>query len=73
MLPRGHSRNRLRLAAECAPSAQREGGGAANEGSVAWGRHRYNTTLTIGWVDSVRYSSSSCSRLVAVMVMVMPR
>ena len=33
----------------------------------------YRTTFTIGWVDSVRYSSSSCSRLVAVTVMVMPR
>lgn len=34
---------------------------------------RYSTTFTIGCVDSVRYSSSSCSRLVAVMVMVSPR
>jgi len=33
----------------------------------------YRTILTIGCVDSVRYSSSSCSRLVAVMVIVMPR
>ena len=37
-------------------------------GSVA-----HSTTLTIGCVDSVRYSSSSCSRLVAVTVIVRPR
>src|SRR4029077_1550026 len=30
-------------------------------------------TLTIGCVDSVRYSSSSCSRLVALTVIVTPR
>ena len=33
----------------------------------------YSTTLTIGCVDSVLYSSSSCSRLVALMVRVTPR
>src|SRR6185369_3511434 len=32
-----------------------------------------STTLTIGCVDSVRYSSSSCSRLVALTVIVTPR
>ena len=32
-----------------------------------------STTFTIGCVDSVRYSSSSCSRLVAVTVSVKPR
>src|SRR5262245_42855102 len=35
--------------------------------------YRYSTTLTIGCVDRVRYSSSSCSRLVAVTVIVRPR
>src|SRR6185369_7496770 len=33
----------------------------------------YKTTLTIGWLDNVRYSSSSCSRLVALIVIVTPR
>ena len=36
-------------------------------------RRPYSTTFTIGCVLSVRYSSSSCSRLVAVTVNVRPR
>ena len=33
----------------------------------------YKTTFTMGWVLRVRYSSSSCSRLVAVIVIVTPK
>lgn len=36
-------------------------------------RGAYSTTFTIGCADSARYSESSCSRLVAVMVIVRPR
>ena len=32
----------------------------------------YSTTLTSGWAVNARYRSSSCARLVAVMVMVKP-
>ena len=42
-------------------------------GSLALTIGAQSTIFTIGWVDRVRYSSSSCSRLVAVTVTVIPR
>ena len=47
--------------------------GGCGVGRVRLRLRAYNTTFTIGCVLSVRYSSSSCSRLVAVTVKVNPR
>ena len=48
-------------------------GGRVVDAAEALDERCASATFTIGCVDSVRYSSSSCSRLVAVMVMVTPR
>jgi hypothetical protein len=76
--PRDLRLARYWYAAAAAPRRPGGAGQGAKESTGPTGRTadadaRYSTTLTIGCVDSVRYSSSSCSRLVAVTVIVTPR